>query len=92
MTTSEVKILSDVLFQIKQSGKMEWALKEWNKKPESDRTWKNAKTYFSKEYANGHKHAKIEARQVGYSSVSQAKEQREAETEQEIAALTNEIA
>ena len=92
VTTSEVKILSNVLFQIKQSGEMEWALKEWNKKPEADRTWKNAKTYFSKEYANRRKHAKIEAKQAGYGSANQAKEQREAETEQEIAALTNKIA
>ena len=92
VTTSEVKILSNVLFQIKQSGEMEWALKEWNKKPEADRTWKNAKTYFSKEYANRRKHAKIEAKQAGYGSANQAKEQREAEAEQEIAALTSEIA
>ena len=71
---------------------MEWALNEWNKKPEADITWKNAKTYFSKEYANHCKHTKIEAKQAGYGSANQAKEQREAKTKQEIAALTNKIA
>ena len=70
VTTSEVKILSNLLFQIKQSGEMEWALKEWNKKPKADRTWKNAKTHFSKEYANCRKHAKIEAKQAGYGSAN----------------------
>ena len=71
---------------------MEHALKEWDKKATADKTWKEAKNYFTKEYANRRKHAEIEAKQAGYSSANQAKEIQAAETEKEIAAITQEIA
>ena len=52
VTSDEIELLANALYSIKQSGEMEYALQEWDKKAKADRTWEKAKTYFSKEYAN----------------------------------------
>ena len=54
---------------------MEQALVDWDAKDDVDKTWKNAKAYFTKEYRNRNKHAAIKAKQAGYgSSANQARE------------------
>ena len=75
VTSSEVELLANALFSIKQSGEMEYALQEWDKKAKADQTWEKAKTYFSKEYANRRKHKTIEAKQAGYGSANQIGEE-----------------
>ena len=49
---------------------MEQALVNWDAKDEGQKTWKNAKAYFTKEYANRNKHAAIEASEAGYGNSS----------------------
>lgn len=71
VTSDEVELLANALYSIKQSGEMEYALQEWDKKSRADRTWATAKTYFSKEYANRRKHKTIEAKQAGFGSANQ---------------------
>ena len=39
VTSDEVELLSNALFSIKTSGKMEYALQEWDKKAKADQTW-----------------------------------------------------
>ena len=75
VTSDEVELLANALFSIKQSGEMEYALQEWDKKAKADQTWEKAKTYFSKEYANRRKHKTIEAKQAGYGSANQIGEE-----------------
>ena len=75
MTSDEVELLANTLFSIKQSGEMEYALQEWDKKTKANQTWENAKTYFSKEYANRRKHKTIEAKQAGFGSANQIGEE-----------------
>ena len=75
VTSDEVELLANALFSIKQSGEMEHALQEWDKKAKADQTWEKAKTYFSKEYANRRKHKTIEAKQAGYGSANQIGEE-----------------
>ena len=67
------ELLSNALYAIKESGEMEHALREWDNKKKEDRTWKNAKRYFSQECANDQKHKSIEAKQAGFGSANQAK-------------------
>ncbi len=52
VTSDETELLANALYSIKESGEMEYALQEWDKKAKTDQTWANAKTYFSKEYTN----------------------------------------
>ena len=85
------ELLANALYTIKESGEMEWALKEWNKKAAADKTWANCKTYFSTEYANRRKHAAIETRQTSFGRANQATEQPQADEELEMAAVTHEI-
>ena len=75
VTSDEVELLANALYSIKQSGEMEHALQEWDKKAKADQTWEKAKTYFSKEYANRRKHKTIEAKQAGYGSANQIGEE-----------------
>ena len=75
VTSDEVELLANALFSIKQSGEMEYALQEWDKKAKADQTWEKAKTYFSKEYANCRKHKTIEAKQTGFGSANQIREE-----------------
>ena len=71
VNSDEIELLSNALYSIKQSGEMEYALQQWDLKARADRTWENAKTYFSKEYANRRKHKTIEAKQAGFGSANQ---------------------
>jgi hypothetical protein len=85
--TDEGELLNDLLFTIKASGEMEQALVDWDAKDSADKNWKNAKAYFTKEYANRNKHAAIEAKQAGYgSSANQLTEEQEEAEEQALAA------
>ena len=70
---------------------MEHALKKWDDKDAADKTWKNAKNYFSKEYAKRRKHATTEAKQAGFGHANQAKEQTDNELNRKVAEITNEI-
>ena len=64
---------------------MEWALKEWDKKADAEKTWKSCKEYFSKEYANRRKHELVEAKQAGFAN------QTTEEGTVELAEIANEI-
>ena len=75
VTSDETELLANALYSIKESGEMEYALQEWDKKAKTDQTWANAKTYFSKEYANRRKHKSIEAKQAGFGSANQIGEE-----------------
>ena len=70
---------------------MEHALREWDKKAKADRMWANANNYFSKEYANRRKHQTIEAKQAGFGSANQAKEEQEANDDSDFITVTKEI-
>ena len=72
--TSEKELMSNALYTIKESGEMERALEDWDKKPEAERTWKECKNYFSRKYADRRKHKSIEAKQAGFGSANQAQE------------------
>ena len=68
---------------------MEQALVDWDAKAEGDKNWKNAKSYFTKKYADRNKHAAINAKTAGFgSSANQITKQ---EKELEEAALASEI-
>ncbi len=56
---------------------MEQALVDWDVKIKANKTWKKAKAYFTKEYANQNKHAAIKAKQDGFgnSSANQIREE-----------------
>ena len=68
ITVDDKELLRNALYTIKASGQMEWVLKEWDKKADTDKTWKNFKYYFSKEYANHRKHKLVEAKQAGFAN------------------------
>ena len=87
----EKELLSNALYTIKESGEMEHALRTWDKKDEADKTWKECKSYFSKEYANRRKHSSIEAKQTPFGRANQAKEEPQEDNELELAAVTHEI-
>ena len=85
--TDEGELLNDLLMTIKESGEMERALVDWDAKADNDKTWANAKNYFSKEYGSRNKHAAIDAKQAGYgASANQALEDEIEEAEQALAA------
>lgn len=91
INTDDKELLSNALYTIKESGEMEHALRKWDEKSEADKTWKNCKSYFSKEYANRRKHSSIEAKQTPFGRANQAKEEQQEENDLEIAAVTHEI-
>ena len=86
--TAEGELLNDLLYTIKESGEMEQALVDWDARDEADKTWKKAKTYFTKKYAERNKHPAIDARSAGFSSsaANQIQEAREEAAENAIAA------
>lgn len=87
ISIDDKELLSNALYTIKESGEMEWALKKWEEKAEADKTWKECKAYFSKEYANRRKHAQIDAKQAGFANQARAQD----EGEIELGDLTREI-
>ena len=88
--TDEKELLSNALYTIRESGEMEWALKEWEKKATEDKTWKNCKSYFSKEYADRRKHELVKAKQAGFANQANEHDSQEG-GECDLAELTNEI-
>ena len=86
--TAEGELLNDLLYTIKESGEMEQALVDWDARSEAEKTWKKAKTYFTKKYADRNKHAAIDARNAGFSTsaANQIQEAREEAEENAIAA------
>lgn len=73
---------------------MEWALKEWNKRKDTDKRWAKCKTYFSTEYVNCRNHAAIKAKQIPFSRASnQAQEEPQEQEDNDIdmAAVTHQI-
>ena len=73
--SDEIELLANALMTIKESGEMEHALQEWEKKDKADQTWEKAKTYFSKEYSNRRKHKGVEAKQAGFGAANQVTEE-----------------
>ena len=90
--TDKKELLSNALYTVKESGEVERALRKWEEEDDTDKTWKNCKTYFSKEYANHRKHSSIETKQTPFGRANQAKEETQEDTELEIAAVTHKIA
>ena len=88
ITTDEGELLNSLLYTIKESGEMEQALVDWEALAEDKKTWKEAKSYFTKKYAEKDKHASIDAKTAGYGSHSanQLKEEEDSAIAAEILA------
>ena len=90
-TTGKKELLSNVLYTNKESGQLEQALKEWDKKADDEKTWANCKTYVTKEYVNHHKHEAVKAKQAGFSNQC-LESQTEEGNSIELSELTDKIA
>jgi hypothetical protein len=51
------------LFYLKATGEFDAAVREWEAKPEADKTWTNIKSFISTEYAKENKQNKLTANQ-----------------------------
>jgi hypothetical protein len=72
------------LYYLKASGEFDAAVREWEQRPEGQKTWQNIKTFISTKHAKENKQNKLTAKNF---KVNMIKEQAKA-TEELVAALT----
>jgi hypothetical protein len=75
------------IYFLKASGEFDAAVRNWEQKPATQKTWVNIKTFISLEYAKENKHNKLTAKTFRANNIN---EQAEA-TEELIAALTKNL-
>ncbi len=82
---SDLNELRDMaLFYLKATGEFDAAIREWEAKPDADKTWTNIKSFISTEYAKENKQNKLTAKQFKANAI----EEQAKATEELINALT----
>lgn len=74
ITTCMNSMRNKALDAFKKSGEFKLALKDWDNKPDADKTWANLKPFFTKEYAKINRDGELTAKDAGFAGANNAQE------------------
>lgn len=70
IVTDMTERMMAVLAAVAESGHFNAAVREWEQKPDKEKTWDNIKVFISEEYSKAQKRGGLTAKQVGFGSAN----------------------